>query len=212
MRRPNFLQKCYNLCMPNIPTTRISILTAISNSADSARWAEFVRAYEEPMRGFLHSRFPALEPEDVMQETLLALVKALPNYRYTPDEKGHFRNYLMGILNHKACDLLRRRTKENEGRKAYGTELKIKRMTTGSDETEEKAFREALINSAIDQLLTDDSINPTHREIFRHVILLHEPPAHVAEIFGVTRNNVDQIKNRLRARLSDIVKAMDLSD
>lgn len=211
MRHPNFLQKCYNLRMPNIPTTRISILTAISNSADSARWAEFVRAYEEPMRGFLRSRFPSLEPEDVMQETLLALVKALPNYRYTPDEKGHFRNYLMGILNHKACDVLRRRTKENEKRQDYRDEMKRARKED-TDAEEERTFREALMNSAIEQLLGDDSINPTHREIFRHVILLHEQPADVAELFGVTRNNVDQIKNRLRARLSDIVKAMDLSD
>ena len=197
--------------MPDIPETRISILTSISNSADSARWAEFIRTYERPMRGFLFSRFPSLEADDVIQETLAALVKALPDYHYTPDEKGHFRNYLMGILNHKACDMLRKRTKESEGRKAYGTELKISRMTIGPGETEEESFREALMNAAIDQLLTDDSINPTHREIFRHVILLHEPPAHVAEIFGVTRNNVDQIKNRLRARLSDIVRAMDLS-
>ena len=197
--------------MPNIPNTRISILTAISNSADSARWAEFVRVYEDPMRGFLHSRFPSLEPEDVMQETLVALVKALPNYRYTPDEKGHFRNYLMGILNHKACDILRKRTKESEKRRDFRDEMMCAR-NDDTDAEEERTFREALFNSAIDQLLNDDTINPTHREIFRHVILMHEPPAEVAELFGVTRNNVDQVKNRLRAKLADIVRAMDLSD
>ena len=197
--------------MSNIPDTRISILTAISKNADSTRWSEFVRAYEAPMRGFLHSRFPSLEADDVIQEALVALVKALPNYHYTPDDKGHFRNYLMGILNHKACDTIRRRTKESEKRDAFGKSFRGA-SAASVDEAEEQAFRESLFNAALDQLLTDDSINPTHREIFRHLALRHESPAEVAELFGVTRNNVDQIKNRLRSRLADTVKAMELSD
>ena len=197
--------------MSNIPDTRISILTAISKNAGSARWAEFVSVYEKPMRGFLFAKFPSLEADDVLQETMIALVKALPNYHYTPDEKGHFRNYLMGILNHKACDMIRRRTKETEKLDDYGKNL---RGTSAAvrDDTEEAAFREALFNAALDQLLNDDAINPTHREIFRHLALMHESPADVANLFGVTRNNVDQIKNRLRARLAETVKAMDLSD
>lgn len=197
--------------MANIPDTRISILTAISKSSDSARWAEFVNVYEKPMRGFLFTKFPSLEADDVIQETMIALIKALPNYHYTPDEKGHFRNYLMGILNHKACDMIRRRTKESEKREDYGKSL---RGTTAADrdETDEQEFRVSLFNAALDQLLNDPAINPTHREIFRHIALLHEAPSDVAALFGITRNNVDQIKNRLRSRLAETVRAMDLSD
>ena len=197
--------------MANIPDTRISILTAISKSSDSARWAEFVNVYEKPMRGFLFTKFPSLEADDVIQETMIALIKALPNYHYTPDEKGHFRNYLMGILNHKACDMIRRRTKESEKREDYGKSL---RGTTAADrdETDEQEFRVLLFNAALDQLLNDPAINPTHREIFRHIALLHEAPSDVAALFGITRNNVDQIKNRLRSRLAETVRAMDLSD
>lgn len=197
--------------MDNIPDTRISILTAISKSSDSARWAEFVNVYEKPMRGFLFTKFPSLEADDVIQETMIALIKALPNYHYTPDEKGHFRNYLMGILNHKACDMIRRRTKESEKREDYGKSL---RGTTAADrdETDEQEFRVSLFNAALDQLLNDPAINPTHREIFRHIALLHEAPSDVAALFGITRNNVDQIKNRLRSRLAETVRAMDLSD
>lgn len=197
--------------MSDIPETRISILKAISSSADSARWAEFVSAYEKPMRGFLCSKFPSLEADDVIQETMFALVKALPNYHYTPDERGHFRNYLMGILKHKAYDVLRRRRTENEKRDDYGKEIMAVRTDT-RDEVEEQAFREALVNAAIEQLLADDTINPTHREIFRTLVLQHKSPAETAELFGVERNNVDQIKNRLRARLAETVRAMEMSD
>ena len=46
------------------------------------------------------------------------------------------------------------------------------------------------------------------REVFRHVAMLHEPPESVAAAFGITRNNVDQIKRRLVERLQRLVSAM----
>ena len=45
---------------------------------------------------------------DIIQETLVAPCRALPSYRYAPDEKGHFHNYLTGILRNKALRQLRK--------------------------------------------------------------------------------------------------------
>ena len=44
----------------------------------------------------------------------MALCDALPTYRYAPDEKGHFRNYLTGILRNKALRQLRREVRQKE--------------------------------------------------------------------------------------------------
>ena len=46
----------------------------------------------------MRERFPSVEADDVIQETFLGVIKALPNYKYDPDEKGSFHNYLTGIL------------------------------------------------------------------------------------------------------------------
>ncbi len=54
------------------------------------------------MEAFMRERFPSIEADDVIQETLIAVWSALPSYRYAPDEKGHFHNYLTGILRNKA--------------------------------------------------------------------------------------------------------------
>ena len=54
------------------------------------------------MRAFLQAHFPTVEADDMIQETLIALVKCLPSYRYVPDKHGYFHNYLMGIVKHKA--------------------------------------------------------------------------------------------------------------
>ena len=186
-----------------VPTTSITLLKDLASGAANARWAEFYRAYEEPMRGFLRAKFPSVEPDDAIQETMAALAQALPDYHHTPDEKRHFRNYLMGILKHKAADLLKQQVRETNARTAMRVD-----DAPASDDAEETEWKFDAMEAAVEQLMSDESVNPRTREIFRHVALLHEPAAEVARLFGVSRNNVDQIKNRLIRRLSETVAAM----
>ena len=122
---------------------------------------------------------------------------------------GHFHNYLIGIAKHKAEDACRRQ--------AAHTALKSKLENEGDERTNslrqaddgaEAAWRNAVKEAALEQLLADDSIALTTREVFRHVALMHESPVKVASQFGITRNNVDQIKARLIARLKDLVAGM----
>ena len=91
--------------MATIPPTSVTLLKDISDGTASARWTDFYNRYSPAMLGFLRERYPSVEAEDVIQETLLALTKAMPDYHYTPDGNGHFRNWLMGIVKHKADTL-----------------------------------------------------------------------------------------------------------
>jgi len=50
----------------------------------------------------MRERFPSVEADDTIQETLIALVKTFPVYHYSPEEKGSFHNCLTGILRNKA--------------------------------------------------------------------------------------------------------------
>ena len=77
---------------------------------------------------------------------------------------------------------------------------------TGFEEPED--WKLAAMNAALEQLLSDESINARAREVFRHVALMHEPPAEVAAAFGISRTNVDQIKRRMVQRLSVLVSSM----
>ena len=196
--------------MPAIPKTSVSLLEALSGDASSVRWTEFYNKYEGPMRAFLQAHFPTVEADDVIQETLIALVKCLPNYRYVPDEHGYFHNYLMGIVKHKALDIVRRQAARSVIRSQLEKEEqeRIKRFQAPNDEAEEAAWQNAVKEAALEQLLADDSISLATREVFRHVALMHEPPMKVASQFGITRNNVDQIKARLIARLKDLIADM----
>jgi len=193
--------------MSHVPETSVSLLRDIASGTENARWAEFVRIYEEPMRAFLAARFPSVEADDVLQETMIALMRVMPDYHYTPDGNGHFRNYLVGILKHKAEDAIRRQARESDRRERIRkSAADVPRRA--ADEAEEENWRLAAMNAALEQLLSDESVNVRAREVFRHVALMHEPPAEVAAAFGMSRANVDQIKRRLVLRLSGLVKTM----
>lgn len=196
--------------MAAIPPTSVTLLKDLSGDATSVRWTEFHDKYAGLMRAYLRTHYPTVEADDVIQETLVALLKCLPRYHYVPDEHGYFHNYLMGIVKHKAEDALRRQAahaalKTQLERETEGRPTLLRRP---DDDDTEAAWRNAAKEAALQQLLADVSILPSTREIFRHVAVMHEKPADVARKFGITRNNVDQIKARMIARLKDLAAAM----
>ena len=189
--------------MANAPVTSITLLKSLASGTDNARWAEFFRIYEQPMRSFLSARFPSVDADDAIQETMVALMRRMPDYHYTPDSNGHFHNYLTGILKHKAEDALRREARES------GKRDKLKeRGAADAPREDPDDWKLAAMNVALEQLLSDESVNARAREVFRHVALMHEPPAEVAAAFGISRTNVDQIKRRMVQRLSVLVSSM----
>jgi len=195
--------------MANAPVTSITLLKGLASGTDNARWAEFLRIYEQPMRSFLQSRFPSVDADDAIQETMVALMRRMPDYHYTPDSNGHFHNYLTGILKHKAEDALRREARESGKRnRLAGQEDPHPSRNSANMLEEPEDWKLAAMNAALEQLLSDESINARAREVFRHVALMHEPPAEVAAAFGLARANVDQIKRRMVQRLSALVSSM----
>lgn len=189
--------------MANAPVTSITLLKGLASGTNNARWAEFFRIYEQPMRSFLSARFPSVDADDAIQETMVALMRRMPDYHYTPDSNGHFHNYLTGILKHKAEDALRREARESGKR-----DMLKERGAADAPREDPDDWKLAAMNAALEQLLSDESVNARAREVFRHVALMHEPPAEVAAAFGISRTNVDQIKRRMVQRLSTLVSSM----
>lgn len=190
--------------MPSTPTTSITLLKALSSGTENVRWTEFVHRYDDLMRDFLRYHYPTVEADDVIQNVLVSLMKALPGYTYTPDEKGHFHNYLLGVVAHKAADVIRKRTAESIKIKGFAKDGGgVKVLSAAEDK-----WREDIMHAALEQLMADGSIAPRNREIFRHVALLGESPEKVAADYGVSRGNVDVIKSRLVGHLQALVAAM----
>ena len=216
--------------MASIPATSTTLLRDLANDSQHARWSEFVTRYRPVMEAYLRERFPSVEADDVIQETLIAVWAALPSYRYAPDEKGHFHNYLTGILRNKAlrqlykeqrhaeiaemvhddasCDGRARTLAAPPSTSSTGREV-APRPSPDMMADDEQSWRETLVEIALRQLMNDESIQSRTRQVFLRVAVNGEKPDDVAVAFGIERNAVDQIKNRMMPRLQKIVADLE---
>lgn len=196
--------------MAEIPKTSVMLLKEISEDSDSARWYDFYNRYYPVMDGYLRVAFPSLEADDVIQDAMLVLMRKLPGYRYAPDERGHFRNYLIGIVKFKAIEHLKRRKRDADGLDAYKEEADIPVATepVGTTEADLQQWRHDAYEIALAQLMADPEVQERNKCVFLRVAVNNESPESVANAYGITRNNVDQIKNRIIAKLREIVSRL----
>ena len=192
-----------------VPKTSSTMLREMMADSRAARWTDFVARYRPMMEAYLAANYPTIDADEIISATLIALMKALPNYCYAPDERGAFHNYLTGILRNQA-----RRWAWSEKRRAERLEKyaakRVEEGRAGSDE--ESRWREAVYELALQQLLADTSFEPRSREVFRRVAVNGEKPDAVAESLGLNRNAVDQMKARLLRRLREYVAALEQAD
>ena len=192
--------------MPKIPETSTTLLRDLAQDSRHARWGEFVARYRPMMETYMHTRFPMVDADDAIQETLIALIKVFPVYHYSSEETGAFHNYLTGILRHRALRMI-----ECESRR-LDKELKYQEIeglsASGGNKDDGLSWRESVFEIALQQLLADESINDRTKQVFVRVAVNGEKPESVAESFGITRNSVDQMKARMKDRLRELANAL----
>ena len=195
--------------MATVPDTSTTLLRDLAQDSQHARWGEFVARYRPMMEAFMRERFPALDADDVIQETLMALSRIMPNYRYSPDLTGHFHNYLTGILRNKALRECEKRVRDKavlEEAAAFASEGDAER------DARITKWQESVYEIAMRELLADDSIHQRSKQIFLRLAVEGVPPEDVASAYGVDRNVVDKIKSRMIARLKAIVASLEAVD
>ena len=192
--------------MPKIPETSTTLLRDLAQDSRHTRWAEFVARYRPMMETYMHTRFPMVDADDAIQETLIALIKVFPVYHYSPEETGAFHNYLTGILRHRALRMI-----ECESRR-LDKELKYQEIeglsASGGNNDDGLSWRESVFEIALQQLLADESINDRTKQVFVRVAVNGEKPESVAESFGIARNAVDQMKARMKERLRELANML----
>mgnify|MGYP003297459301 CR=1 FL=1 len=187
------------------PETSTTLLRDVGSSAQHTRWAVFHSRYEPMMRSFMNERFPSLDADDIIQETFIALAKALPRYVYNPKEKGHFHNYLTGVLRNKALKALAARNREHALREKVS---RLPQHAQSSHEIDYRQWRESVYEIALQQLLADESIHERTKQVFARIAIDGDSPEVVARSLGMSRLTVNRAKERMLERLRKCVKAM----
>lgn len=89
--------------------TRPSLLKRLKDTQDQRSWQEFHDLYRKLILGFaLKAGLTETEAEEVVQETMIAAVKNLPEFRYDP-EVCSFKTWLLNLSRWRVQDQLRKR-------------------------------------------------------------------------------------------------------
>ena len=208
-----------------VPKTSTTLLRVIGSNPQSERWREFVEKYESFMISCIRAKNLNINDDemcDVLQNILIKLMRILPNYRYDPEAegKGYFHNYLFTICRYTANEFVRKRNRVNDrmefrsdvetlhnesAEEFLATDVErffVEDWKEKENKNEEDEWQNAVLEIALRELMADPKIQPSSKEIFRLVAISGEKsPEEVAKMFNTTRNNVDQIKNRMMGKL-----------
>ena len=189
------------------PHTSRKLLTAIGSGPSATRWTEFFHKYTPGLRDYATRHFPSLEADDLIQETFLVIVKRLKTYQYDPKAKGAFHSYLTGILRFLAIDRLRDKDRETASRKRLAEDPTVQSHADSPFPIDD--WKKSAYEIALRRFLADPRVQPQTKDIFKRVAIRGEKPETVAKGFGLTRNTVDQIKDRTIRRLKALVTELE---
>src|SRR5688572_20088733 len=92
--------------------TRNSLLVRLRNLDDQESWREFFETYWRLIYGVARKAgLPDADAQDVVQETVLTVVKTAPGFEYRP-ERCSFKSWLHLLTRRRIADRLRRQSRE----------------------------------------------------------------------------------------------------
>lgn len=185
-------------------TTNESLLGRLRVDNAHEAWKQFFEAYWGAI--LRYARKLGLnddQAKEVLQETMVALMRILPEFAYDR-KKGRFRNFLLTIVHRKALGVLRRMSRQ---RALTWDELAVEAVADpfghqGSAEREARErWRDSLIEEALHRLRADPKLEEHTFAVFEAYVIEQQPVEAVARKFGLTENAIYQVRNRLLRRL-----------
>jgi RNA polymerase sigma factor (sigma-70 family) len=194
--------------------TRVTLLNRLKDWRDERGWQEFFDAYWKLIYGV--SRKAGLtdaEAMDVVQETLLAVAKHMPSFKYNP-VVGSFKAWLLQMTRWRILDQFRKRRpvfKRRTGTTTTGRTATIEKIpdenSLGVEEIWQANWEKNLFDAAL--LNVKRRIDPQKFQIFDFYVNKEWPPEKVAQSFGVSVNTVYLAKNRISELLRDEVQRLE---
>ncbi len=195
--------------------TCASLIRRLKNWQDQASWDEFFRLYWRLIYGV--ARKAGLsddEAQDVVQETLIAVAKHMPSFQYDP-AIGSFKSWLLNMTRWKIIAQFRKRgplaahhSPAQTTATGTGTTDRIPDPNALSlDAVWETEWETNLLNAAIENVKR--RLDPQRYQVFDFYVNKEWPPDKVAASFGVSVDQVYQIKHRVTDLIRTEVRRLE---
>ena len=187
----------------NLLPTRRSLLSRLRNLEDDQSWREFFEAYWKLIYGAgRQSGLTDSEAQDLVQETIISVSKAIPTFRYDP-ALGSFKGWLLNLTRWRIVDQMRQRGPR--GRKGAGSDeqdrdqIAIDEVPDPLDNTLgcfwDREWEKNVIEVAIERV--KGQIDPKVYQVFDFFVLHEWPARKVAAHLHVGLPSVYVTKHRV---------------
>ena len=213
---------------PFLPT-RQSLLSRLKAWDDHESWRDFFDTYWRLIYGLaVKSGLTQTEAEDVVQETLLAVAKEMPDFKYDP-ARGSFKGWLFEITRRRIANQVRRRLKHRLGAAGpLGSEAPrqpsreriepdqrrtatVERVPDpNSDELEklwDQEWRKNLLEASI--LRVKKRVNAKQYQMFNLYVMMEWPMSQVTKTLGVNAAQVYMAKMRISRLIKSEARTLE---
>ncbi len=180
--------------------TRQTLLSRLKDRSDDESWKEFFELYWKLIyNAAVKAGLSDAEARDVVQETILALTRSLPDFKYDP-AVGTFKGYLLKLTSWRISDQFRRRIPQGENFK--GPETETSPLCQVADPNGfvpeifwDEEWQRNLVEVARERV--KQKVNPKHYQIFDLHVDQGWSVKKVADRLGVNSALVHLVRHRI---------------
>jgi RNA polymerase sigma-70 factor (ECF subfamily) len=183
--------------------TRRSLLMRIKDPDDRVSWQEFFDMYSGLILAVsIRAGLSQSEAQEVLQETMIAVCKKIPDFEYDPN-KGRFKGWLLKLTRWRIDDQFRKRpvnvrgsteTSSRTGKTSVVARIPDPRGCDLEAIWDEE-WRQNLFRAAVERVKR--TANATQYQIFDLYVLKQWPPEKVARMLDIKVGRVFVAKHRI---------------
>jgi RNA polymerase sigma-70 factor (ECF subfamily) len=196
----------------SLPTRR-SLLSRLRDLGDSDSWRTFFDTYWRLLYNVARKAgLNDTEAQDVVQETVIAVARKMPDFRYDP-AKGSFKQWLLLITRRRIHDQLRRvyrsrpvELEPGNGGTA-GAPVSLATPDVQIDAAWEEEWRANLFHAALARVR--QRVNPKQYQVFDYCVLQDVRPSEVARMLCLNAAQVYLAKHRVSLAVKRAVMELE---
>jgi RNA polymerase sigma factor (sigma-70 family) len=181
--------------------TRSSLISRLKRLDDDA-WSGFFNVYWRLIYSAANELgLSAAEAEEVVQETVISVWKAMPQFKYDPD-RGSFRNWLLQLTFWRIKEQYRKRKRDDNESREEAHEPECSDL----DRIWDQEWENTLWNAALDRVKAQASVKTY--QLFELYVLQEWPIKKIQSVLSVSAARIYLAKHRISGLFTKELKAL----